>query len=245
MTTLAAFLMRFAALVTVFLVAGRVFAVEIPLNERRSDSEFISADTRAMQNDDAAIPACCRSPMARRCGTRRPVRRINPAPIATAMPRRDERRRRALSGCHSGTKPSVDLEQRIQYEPRRRPEGGGAAVREQGAPCAHRLYRAAIARYADRGQGGCAVEEIHRRRSAPSSSAARASSKLSCAQCHDDNWGKSCRQSGAEAQPTAIRSIAWNGRSRLAAARLRSCMSAMRAEPYDFGAPALVDLEFS
>jgi len=38
---------------------------------------------------------------------------------------------------------------------------------------------------------------------------------LACSQCHDDNRGR----------------------------RLRNCLVGMRAEPYDFGAPELVDLE--
>ena len=37
--------------------AGIARAADIPLDQRRSDSDFISADTRAMQNDDTANPA--------------------------------------------------------------------------------------------------------------------------------------------------------------------------------------------
>jgi sulfur-oxidizing protein SoxA len=69
---------------------------------------------------------------------------------------------------------------------------------------------------------------------------------LSCAQCHDDNWGK--RLAGnlvPQAQPTGfpIYRLEWQDVGSLQR-RLRSCMGAMRAQPYDYGAPELVDLEF-
>jgi sulfur-oxidizing protein SoxA len=38
------------------LASAAALAAEIPLDQRRSDSDFISADTRAMQNDDTANP---------------------------------------------------------------------------------------------------------------------------------------------------------------------------------------------
>jgi sulfur-oxidizing protein SoxA len=69
---------------------------------------------------------------------------------------------------------------------------------------------------------------------------------LSCAQCHDDNWGK--RLAGnlvPQAHPTGypIYRLEWQALGSLQR-RLRGCMSAVRAEPYEFGAPELIDLEF-
>ena len=69
---------------------------------------------------------------------------------------------------------------------------------------------------------------------------------LSCAQCHDDNWGK--RLAGnlvpqAMATGYPIYRLEWQEVGSLQR-RLRNCMSGMRAEPYDFGAPELVDLEY-
>ena len=68
---------------------------------------------------------------------------------------------------------------------------------------------------------------------------------LSCAQCHDDNWGK--RLSGnlvPQAHPTGypIYRLEWQELGSLQR-RLRECMGATRAEPYAYGAPELVDLE--
>ena len=48
-----------AAFVTSLIIAATAIAraADIPLDQRRSDSDFVSADTRAMQNDDTANPA--------------------------------------------------------------------------------------------------------------------------------------------------------------------------------------------
>ena len=49
---------RITIFVSALLVsAGIARAADIPLDQRRSDSDFISADTRTMQNDDTANPA--------------------------------------------------------------------------------------------------------------------------------------------------------------------------------------------
>ncbi|WP_241911845.1 sulfur oxidation c-type cytochrome SoxA [Telmatospirillum siberiense] len=68
---------------------------------------------------------------------------------------------------------------------------------------------------------------------------------LSCAQCHDDNAGRSL--GGAtipQAHPTGypLYRLEWQGVGSLQR-RLRNCMSGMRAAPYAFGAEAFVDLE--
>ena len=69
---------------------------------------------------------------------------------------------------------------------------------------------------------------------------------LSCAQCHNDNWGKSIAGNLVpQAHPTGypIYRLEWQQLGSLQR-RLRNCMSAMRAEPYPFGASLeLVDLD--
>ena len=89
--------------VAALLVAAALAAVrrraEIPLDERRSGYEFMSRDTRAMQDDDTANPGMLCG--ARRRGAVEPQgrrRRARPAPTATAMPHQHEGRRGALSG---------------------------------------------------------------------------------------------------------------------------------------------------
>lgn len=68
---------------------------------------------------------------------------------------------------------------------------------------------------------------------------------LSCAQCHDERAGR--RLGGAtipQAHPTGypIYRLEWQGLASLQR-RLRSCIGGVRAEPYAFDAPELVELE--
>ena len=68
---------------------------------------------------------------------------------------------------------------------------------------------------------------------------------LSCAQCHDDHAGQ--RLGGStipQAHPTGypLYRLEWQGLGSLQR-RLRGCMAGVRAEPFGFGAPELVELE--
>lgn len=61
---------------------------------------------------------------------------------------------------------------------------------------------------------------------------------LSCAQCHDDNWGKSLAGTPIpQAHPTGypIYRLEWQSLGSLER-RLRNCMIGVRAEPYAYGA---------
>jgi sulfur-oxidizing protein SoxA len=69
---------------------------------------------------------------------------------------------------------------------------------------------------------------------------------LSCAQCHEQNWGKSLAGNPIpQAHPTGypIYRLEWQGLGSLQR-RLRNCMIGIRAEPYDYGAPEYLELEF-
>lgn len=68
---------------------------------------------------------------------------------------------------------------------------------------------------------------------------------LSCAQCHDDNWGR--HLGGAvipQGHPTGypLYRLEWQTLGSLQR-RLRNCMAGMRAEPYAYGSPDAVRLE--
>lgn len=68
---------------------------------------------------------------------------------------------------------------------------------------------------------------------------------LACTNCHDDNFEK--RLAGSpitQAQPTGypLYRLEWQTLGSLER-RLRSCMTGVRAQPYDYGAPELVALE--
>ncbi len=68
---------------------------------------------------------------------------------------------------------------------------------------------------------------------------------LSCGQCHDQNWGK--KLAGAtipQAHPNGypLYRLEWQAMGSLQR-RLRNCLIGMRAEHYEFGAPEYIDLE--
>jgi sulfur-oxidizing protein SoxA len=68
---------------------------------------------------------------------------------------------------------------------------------------------------------------------------------LSCAQCHDDNWGKQLAGSPIpQAHPTGYPAyrLEWQTLGSLRR-RLRNCMIGMRAEPFAYDAPDYVALE--
>lgn len=68
---------------------------------------------------------------------------------------------------------------------------------------------------------------------------------MACSQCHDDNWGKHLAGNVIpQAHPTGypIYRLEWQSLGSLQR-RLRNCMIGLRAEPYAYGAPENVDLE--
>lgn len=68
---------------------------------------------------------------------------------------------------------------------------------------------------------------------------------FSCANCHDDNWGKRLASSVIpQSHPTGypLYRLEWQTLGSLQR-RFRNCMVGVRAEPYPFGSPEYVDLE--
>lgn len=68
---------------------------------------------------------------------------------------------------------------------------------------------------------------------------------LSCAQCHDGNWGNSLAGTPIpQAHPTGypLYRLEWQSMGSLQR-RLRNCMIGVRAEPYAYGAPEYLELE--
>jgi sulfur-oxidizing protein SoxA len=68
---------------------------------------------------------------------------------------------------------------------------------------------------------------------------------FSCANCHDDNWGRRLASSVIpQSHPTGypLYRLEWQSMGSLQR-RLRNCMVAVRAEPYPYGSQEYVDLE--
>jgi L-cysteine S-thiosulfotransferase len=216
------------------------------MDQRRSDSEFMSADTRAMQNDESANPGMLAvldgetlwnekaGASNKSCADCHGDAAVSMKGVAARYP----------SFAPESRRP-VDLEQQINLS-RVTDQKSAALAFESKELLALTVY---IARQS-RGMPVAVKEDA---RSKPFIEAGRAIFErrqgqldLSCAQCHDDNWGKKLAGSLIpQAQPTGypIYRLEWQEVGSLQR-RLRGCMSAVRAEPYDYGAPELVDLEY-
>ena len=239
--------LRIVIFVSALLVsAGIARAADIPLNQRRSDSDFVSADTRAMQNDDTANPAM-----------------LVVLDGETLWNTKAGATNKSCADCHGNAEKSmrgvaarypafaselgrpVDLEQQINL----------SRVTDQKAEALPFESKdlLALTAYIARQSRGMPVAVKDDAQARPFIDAGRAIFEqrqgqldLSCAQCHDDNWGKKLAgnpvpQAMSNGYP--IYRLEWQEVGSLQR-RLRNCMSGMRAEPYDFGAPELVDLEY-
>jgi L-cysteine S-thiosulfotransferase len=226
--------------------AGIAHAADIPLDQRHSDSDFVSADTRAMQNDDTANPAM-----------------LVVLDGETLWNTKAGATNKSCADCHADAANSmkgvaarypafaaelgrpVDLEQQINL----------SRVTDQKAEALpfESKELLALTAYIARQSRGMPIAVKDDAQAKPFIDAGRAIYEqrqgqldLSCAQCHDDNWGKKLAgnpvpQAMANGYP--IYRLEWQEVGSLQR-RLRNCLSGMRAEPYDFGSPELVDLEY-
>lgn len=216
----------------------------IPEAERRSGYAFMGAATRAMQDDDAANPgmlwvlegeALWRQPAGAAgrscagCHGEAPERMKG---VAARHPAWDASARRPLT-----------LEQRIQ----------ACRARQQAPPLADesRALLALVAYVAHQSRG-MPIAVAHERELRPFVESGRAlyarrigALDIACSQCHDERWDR--RLAGnpiTQGHPTGypIYRLEWQGLASLAR-RLRACMAAVRAQPYDIGSEELTNLE--
>jgi len=220
-------------------------AGEIPRSERRSGYDFMSRETRAMQDDDSANPGMLwvlegeglwsrkTGAASRSCADCHGDARASMKGVAARHPSFDAAQGRPVS-----------LEQRIN----------GCRINRQKAPPLAWESREllALTAYVARQSRGLPIDAAADQRTQPFLDAGRAAFHrrqgqldLACSQCHDDNWGR--RLAGnviPQAHPTGypIYRLEWQSLGSLER-RLRNCLVGMRAEPYDYGAPEMVDLE--
>jgi len=209
------------------LVAAGVAAAEIPLAERKSGYEFMSRETRAMQDDEVTGPA-----------------------VLTLLDGEALWGKLGCAACHANMKgvaaryPAMvggkltTLEQQVRHKA---PQLGYesrdllaltafVAKQSRGMPIEVEVSnrtRPSI----DRGN-----EFFHRR---------QGQLNLACAQCHDANWGKKLAGTPVpQAHPTGypLYRLEWQSVGSITR-RFRNCLTGMRAELLPHGAPELVDLE--
>ncbi|MDB5405151.1 MAG: sulfur oxidation c-type cytochrome SoxA [Rhodospirillales bacterium] len=240
----AAFL-RVAILPLVAGFASLALAADIPTAERRSGSEFMGPETRAMQDDDTTNPGM-----------------LWVLDGEAAWRRREGAADKSCADCHGYAQTSmngvaarypafdaakgrpVDLEERINM---------CRSEQQKATPLPFESQALlALTAYVGRQSRGQAIAVADDARTYPFIAAGReiferrqGQLDLSCASCHDDNWGK--KLAGApvpQAHPTGYPTyrLEWQTLGSLQR-RLRNCMIGMRAEPYAYGTAENVDLE--
>jgi L-cysteine S-thiosulfotransferase len=235
----------FGAIAAALLAAGIAGAAEIPQGERRSGYSFMTADTKAMQDEDTANPGM-----------------LWVLDGETLWKRKTGAANKACADCHGDARASmkgvaarypafdketgrpIDLEQRIN----------SCRTNQQQAtplPFESRELLALTAFIARQSQGvpvdtGADPQlatfiakgrELYRQR--------QGQLNLGCANCHDDNWDKRLAGSAiTQGHPTGypLYRLEWQSLGSLQR-RLRACITGIRAQAYDYGAPELVELE--
>ena len=239
------FIIAAALLIATNIAASPLLAAEIPQAERRSGFSFMAPDTQAMQNDDTANAGMLwvldgetlwKSKIGaagKACADCHDDGRASMKGVAAHYPAFDKELGRP-----------VNLEQRINL----------CRVRHQQAtplPYESRDLLALTA-FVARQSRGQAIETGADPQLAPFITRGRelfmqrqGQLNLGCTNCHDDNWDKHLAGSAiTQGQPTGypLYRLEWQTLGSLQR-RLRSCISGVRAQVYDYGAPELVELE--
>ena len=236
---------RLGAVLLALAIAVPALAVEPPPPGRRSGYDFMSRETRAMQDDDTANPGFLWVLEGEALWNRK-------AGVAG----------RACADCHGDARASmkgvaarypvfdaaqgrpVDLEQRINR---------CRIDRQQAPPLAWESRELlALTAYVARQSRGMPIDVRVDAQSRPFLDAGRATWErrqgqlnLSCGQCHDGHAGRQLAGNVIpEAHPTGypLYRLEWQSLGSLQR-RLSNCLVGIRAEPYEYGSPELVDLE--
>jgi L-cysteine S-thiosulfotransferase len=218
---------------------------EIPLSERRSGYADLGPETKAMQNDDTSNPAI----LSVLDGEALWNTQAGAAHVACAdCHGKADESMKSVAARYPAYDPArarpVDLEQRINI----------CRAEHQKAPA----YKPedkdllALAAYIGRQSRGMPIAPSKDERLNPFIEAGRklyserqGQLNLSCAQCHDERWGKHLGSALIpQAHPTGypIYRLEWQSVGSLQR-RLRNCMFGMRARPFDYGALENVELE--
>jgi len=239
---------RLAEAAIVLLLNGLIspaLAGDIAPADKRSGYAFMSRDTQAMQDDDTANPGMLwvldgetlwgakAGRAAKSCADCHGDAAVSMKGVAARYPAFDPARARP-----------IDLEERINI---------CRAERQQATPFKWESRDLlALTAFVARQSRGIAIAPPADDRLKPFVESGRAlyqqrqgQLNLSCGNCHDDNWGKKLAGSPVpQAHPTGypIYRLEWQSLGSLQR-RLRNCLSGMRADAYEFGAPELVDLE--
>jgi L-cysteine S-thiosulfotransferase len=221
-------------------------STDLPLAERRSGYEQMGRETRAMQDDDASNPATFwvlegEASWKKKTGDANRACVDCHGDAASSM--------KGVAARYPAPEPRtgrlINLEQRIN---------ACRVERQQAKPLAYESRELlALTAYLGRQSRGVPIAVPVDARSKPSLDAGRAlynrkigQIDLSCAQCHDQNWGRHLAGNPIpQAHPTGypLYRLEWQGVGSLQR-RLRNCITGLRAEAYEYGSRELVELEY-
>jgi sulfur-oxidizing protein SoxA len=227
------------------LAAPSLSADEIPQGERRSGYSFMAPDTQAIQNDDTANPGMLwvldgeklwnnkAGAAGKACADCHHEARSSMKGVAARYPAFDKVLGRP-----------VNLEQRINL---------CRTGQQQAAPLPYESRDLlALTAFVAQQSRHVAIEAGADPQLEPFVAKGRelfmqrqGQLNLGCTKCHDDNWDKRLAGSAiTQAHPTGypLYRLEWQSLGSLQR-RLRACLSGIRAQPYDYGAPEMVDLE--
>jgi sulfur-oxidizing protein SoxA len=240
--------MRSASTIAVALLliaASPLSATEIPQAQRRSGYSFMTPDTQAIQDDDTANPgmlwvldgeALWKSKVGaagKACADCHDDARVRMKGVAARYP-----------AFNKTLGHPINLEQRINL----------CRVQHQRAtPLAYesRDLLAVTAFVAEQSRGAAISTDVAPQlepfvaRGRDLFMQRQGQLNLGCTNCHDDNWDKRLAGSAiTQGHPTGypLYRLEWQSLGSLQR-RLRSCISGIRAQTYDYGAPELVELE--
>jgi L-cysteine S-thiosulfotransferase len=222
-----------------------LLASEIPQAERRSGYSFMGPDTKAMQDDDTANPGMLwvldgealwkskTGAAGKACADCHDDARASMKGVAARYPAFDKTLGRP-----------VNLEGRINL---------CRTTHQQATPLAYESRELlALTAFVAQQSRGMAISAGSDPQLEPFVAKGRerfmqrqGQLNLACANCHDDNWDKHLAGSPiTQAHPTGypIYRLEWQSLGSLER-RLRSCITGIRAQAYDYGAPELIELE--
>jgi sulfur-oxidizing protein SoxA len=226
-------------------LAGFALAGEIAPADRRSGFDFMSRETQAMQRDDITNPGML-SVLEGEALWKRPAGAAN----------------RSCADCHQDARVSmrgvaarypvfspaqgrpINLEERINLC--RTGQQKAPPLKWEGPELL------ALSTYVAHQSRGLPIAVAEDEQTRPFIEKGRqmyeqrqGQLNLSCAACHDNNWGQKLAGNPIpQAHPTGypIYRLEWQGMGSLQR-RLRGCISGVRAEPYEYGSPEVVNLE--
>jgi sulfur-oxidizing protein SoxA len=226
-------------------LAPALLAGEIPPDARRSGRSFMGADTRAMQDDDTSNPGM--------------LFVLDGEALWTTKTGHADK---ACADCH-GDAPSSMTGVAARYPAFDKALGRPVTLEQRINLCRTNHQQASALPYESRDL--LALEALVARQSRGVAIAAgddpqlrpfveqgralfmqrQGQLNLACTNCHDDNYDR--HLAGApitQGQPTGypLYRLEWQTLGSLER-RLRSCMTGVRAQAYDYGAPELVALE--